>query len=142
MLSKACEYAIKAVVHIAHKSQNDERVGLKAIAAAIDSPEAFTGKIMQQLSRSGIVQSIKGPSGGFWMNEDSRKRVNIRDIVEVIDGDKLYVNCCLGLKQCDDDHPCPVHNQYTKIRRAVIKMHTSTRVEGLANKLDSDAKLK
>jgi len=57
MFSKACEYAIKAVLHVAHKSRADERVGVKAIAKAIDSPEAFTGKIMQQLSKNGIVQS-------------------------------------------------------------------------------------
>ena len=142
MLSKACEYGIRAVVHIAHKSQNDERVGLKEIAQAIDSPEAFTGKIMQQLSRSGIVESVKGPFGGFWMSEKSMQTVSIRDIVEVIDGNKLYVKCGLGLSLCNDAHPCPVHNQYKVIRDKVIEMHTRTLVADLARKLEKNAKLK
>jgi Rrf2 family protein len=142
MLSKACEYAIRAVVQIAHTSMNQERVGLKAIAAAIDSPVAFTGKIMQQLSRSGIVQSIKGPSGGFWMDEASRQSVSIRDVVEVIDGDKLYVKCGLGLSQCSDANPCPVHDQYKDIRAKVIDMHSNTLVAELARKLDEKATLK
>ena len=142
MLSKACEYGIRAVVHIAYKSQNNERVGLKEIAAAIDSPEAFTGKIMQQLSRSGIVESVKGPFGGFWMNEKSLQTVTVRDIVEVIDGDKLYTKCGLGLNQCDDAHPCPVHGQYKIIRNKVIEMHSRTFVADLARKLEHHARLK
>ncbi len=142
MFSKACEYAIKAVLHIAHKSRSDERVGVKDIAKAIDSPEAFTGKIMQQLSKSGLVKSIKGPSGGFWMGEDERKAANLKDIVTIIDGDKLYTECGLGLKQCNDKVPCPVHFQYKEIRDALIKMHTETNLDDLAEKLENDASLK
>jgi len=142
MFSKACEYAIKAVLHIAHKSRSDERVGVKDIAKAIDSPEAFTGKIMQQLSKSGLVKSIKGPSGGFWMGEEQRKAANLKDIVKIIDGDKLYTECGLGLKQCNDKVPCPVHFQYKEIRDALVKMHTETNLDDLAKKLEEDASLK
>ncbi len=142
MLSKACEYGIRAIVHIAHKSMNDERVGLKAIAEAIDSPVAFTGKIMQQLTRSGVVLSVKGPSGGFWMDDALQHSVSIRDVVEIIDGDKLYVKCGLGLNQCSDANPCPVHNQYREIRDRVISMHTNTLIADLARKLDQKATLK
>ena len=142
MFSKACEYAIKAVLHIAHKSRAGERVGVKAISKAINSPEAFTGKIMQQLSKSGLVQSIKGPSGGFWMGEDERKAANLRDIVRIIDGDKLYTECGLGLKHCNDAKPCPVHHQYKEIRDALIEMHTATTLDDLAEKLEKDASLK
>ena len=142
MFSKACEYGIKAVLHIAHMSQKGERVGLKAIAKEIGSPEAFTAKIMQKLSRSKIVKSIKGPSGGFEMGEEVRMNVNLKKIVEVIDGDSLYVRCGLGLNDCNDAHPCPVHHQYKVIRNALIQMHSEKSIEELAKKLDDDAKLK
>ena len=141
MLSKSCVYAIKAVLHIAHKSRFDERVGVKDIAKAINSPEAFTGKILQQLSKSGLVKSIKGPSGGFWMGEKERTSTNLKDIVNVIDGDKIYTGCCLGLNQCNDNKPCPVHFQYKDIRLALIKMHTETTLDDLAEKLERDATL-
>ena len=74
MFSKACEYGIRAMLHVAHKSQAKERVGVKDIAKAINSPEAFTGKIMQQLSKRGLVRSIKGPSGdsGLMMKLEKR----------------------------------------------------------------------
>ena len=142
MFSKACEYAIKAVLHVAHKSRADERVGVKDISKAIDSPEAFTGKIMQQLSKSGIVKSIKGPSGGFWMGEQERQSANLRSIVSVIDGDALYTECGIGLKHCNDKQPCPVHYEYKGVREALIKIHTETTIDDLAEKLENNARLK
>ena len=142
MFSKACEYAIKAVLYIAYSSKREERVGVKKIAKAIDSPEAFTGKIMQQLSKNKIVSSIKGPSGGFWIGEEQRKSVNIMEIVKVIDGDKLYTACGLGLTNCNDHHPCPVHEEYAKIKAELIKMHTETSIDDLSGKLDENATLK
>ena len=46
MFSKACEYGIKATIHISHQSQQGHRVSLKAVAKAIDFPIAFTAKIL------------------------------------------------------------------------------------------------
>jgi DNA-binding IscR family transcriptional regulator len=59
MFSKTCEYAIKASIYIASQSLAQKRVGIKDIAQAIESPEAFTGKIMQVLSKNHIVASVK-----------------------------------------------------------------------------------
>jgi len=57
MFSKACEYAIRSVVFISVSSLKGERVGFKEIAKEIDAPEAFTAKILQKLSKSGIIES-------------------------------------------------------------------------------------
>jgi len=142
MFSKACEYGIRAMLHISHKSQANERVGVKDIAIAIDSPVAFTGKIMQQLSKKGLVQSIKGPMGGFWIDKKDREKINLRQIVEVMDGDKIYVGCGMGLSDCNDLRPCPTHQQYVQVRQALIKIHTETNLDQLASKLDGNAILK
>ncbi len=141
MISRASEYAIKAVIRIAYSSQSDIRIRIKEIAEAIGSPEAFTGKILQQLSRNDIVSSIKGPSGGFWMSERQRKTVTIRTIVEIIDSDKIYTKCCLGLDQCSDRKPCPVHTEYSLIRGALSELHSNTYIDDLAKKLDGNASL-
>ena len=65
MFSKTCEYGIRAAIFIAFQSYQDNRIGLKEIAKKIDSPEAFTAKILQILSRDNIIKSIKG---GFLVN--------------------------------------------------------------------------
>lgn len=129
-------------MYIAYMSQKGKRVSLKAIAEEIDSPEAFTGKIMQQMSKNKIVKSTRGPSGGFEMDEKMRRSVTLKQLVEVIDGDDLYVRCGLGLKDCNDDHPCPVHHQYKHIKNDLIEMHSNITLEELAQTLDQDAMLK
>lgn len=121
LFSKTCEYAIRAVFFIAHKTANGERVGIKEIAEGIDSPEHFLAKILQHLSRKRLISSIKGPNGGFYLDTESLKR-SLIEIVEAIDGDKLFRGCGLGLKQCSEINPCPLHNQFKDIRNSINDM--------------------
>ena len=65
MFSKACEYGIRASIHLARLSEKGERSSLKQVAKAIDSPVAFTAKILQLLARDGIIRSIQGSGGGY-----------------------------------------------------------------------------
>ncbi len=135
MFSKACEYGIRAVLHIARASHQGKRVGLKEIAKAVDSPEAFTAKILQTLVRGNIIQSTKGPNGGFDMSEVQRKDVKMIDVVTTIDGPGLFENCALGLKQCDAKKPCPLHDQFLPIRNDIIKLLTQSTVTNVAENL-------
>src|SRR5687768_10513746 len=102
MFSKACEYAIRAVIYIAVQCNDDKRVSLKTIAKTINSPEAFTTKILQQLSRNDIITSIKGPSGGFYIEKQASPDIKLSQIVSAIDGDSIYRGCGLGLKTCSE----------------------------------------
>jgi len=121
MFSKSCEYAIKAMICVAQESQDGKRIGIKDLAEKIDAPVHFIAKILQDLSRKGFVQSIKGPNGGFYMTAKNLK-TSLADIVETIDGDKIYNECVLGLKACSHKSPCPVHHQYKEIKRNLITM--------------------
>ena len=68
MFSKTCEYGIRAAIFIASESYQNNRVGLRDIAEKIDSPEAFTAKILQQLTKDNrVVSSVRGPHGGFFI---------------------------------------------------------------------------
>lgn len=121
MFSKTCEYAIRAVIFIAQRSKNGDKVGIKEIAKGIDSPEHFIAKILQDLSKRGLVQSVKGPNGGFYLGAASSKH-SIADIVTAVDGEELFAGCGLGLKQCSETHPCPIHHEFKKIRKDIFNM--------------------
>ncbi|WP_107038551.1 RrF2 family transcriptional regulator [Brumimicrobium mesophilum] len=137
MFSKACEYGIKATLHIAEQALNsNEKTGVKDISKHIDSPEAFTAKIMQILSKNNIVKSVKGPSGGFYINKKDLEKIKLSAIVKAIDGDKIYVGCGLGLSQCNEAKPCPVHDQFKVVRDELAKMLTNTTLLELATGLD------
>jgi Rrf2 family protein len=126
MFSKACEYGIRATIYIASQSLDSRRVSLKEIADEIDSPVAFTAKILQLLSKNGIVDSVKGAHGGFEISKGQIDKIKLSEIVYAIDGEKLYDGCGLGLKECNANKPCPVHDKFVDIRDNLKKMLEST----------------
>ena len=136
MFSKSCEYAVKAMIFVAQKSKNNARVGIKEIAEGTAAPVSFMAKIMQDLSRKRLIQSIKGPNGGFFMEEKDLTS-SIADIVKAIDGDGIYTDCVLGLKACSEKSPCPVHFEYKEIKKKLIHMIESSTIVDFNTKLDS-----
>lgn len=131
MFSKACEYGIKATLYIARQSQSNERSSLKEIAGAINSPEAFTAKILQQLARNGVINSAKGPNGGFYISAADQEKSKLSHIVTAIDGSGIYNGCGLGLKECNELQPCPVHNKFKIIRDQLKDMLETTSIHEL-----------
>jgi Rrf2 family transcriptional regulator, iron-sulfur cluster assembly transcription factor len=136
MFSKTCEYAIRATIYIAEQSNLDKRVGLKDIAKAIGSPEAFTAKILQQLSKDQIIDSVKGPSGGFSIDRKKLKSLKLSKVVEAIDGDSIFKGCALGFKECSERRPCPVHNKFKLVRDDLRRMLEDTSILELTLNLE------
>ncbi|HLQ99885.1 MAG TPA: Rrf2 family transcriptional regulator [Sphingobacterium sp.] len=132
--SKSCEYALRAVFYISRSTQEGKKVGVKEIAENIQSPEAFLGKILQRLSKEGIIQSAKGPNGGFFVTEENIKRP-ISDIVLSIDGKALLTGCGLGLKECSEDKPCPLHHYFKDIREQLKEMLDNITIDQFNNDL-------
>ncbi|HTO36714.1 MAG TPA: Rrf2 family transcriptional regulator [Flavobacterium sp.] len=136
MFSKACEYGIRATIYISEQSLRDRKVSLKDVARAIESPEAYTSKILQQLVRNNIINSEKGPTGGFSIDKQVLEKVTLSSIVSAIDGNAIYTGCGLGLKKCNEKKPCPVHNQFKIIRESLKTMLETTTIKALALDLE------
>lgn len=139
MFSKACEYGIKASIFIAINSYEGKRVSPKEIAKEIDSPEAFTAKILQALVKNNVINSVKGAYGGFEIDRSNIPNVKLAHIVNAIDGDSIYNGCGLGLHKCDELHPCPVHDKFKGIRDGLKNMLEQTSLEELALNITSGA---
>lgn len=134
MISKSCKYAIRAAVYIASKEDSNTKLSVKEIAKGIEAPEAFTAKVLQALNKHRIVTSMKGPYGGFY-SEKPQLKIPIIDIVNAIDGPYVFKECVLGLHQCSDSHPCPMHHQYAKTRGNMLKSFQETTINSLAKNL-------
>ncbi len=137
MFSKACEYGIKAILYIATQSIDGKRVKISDVANNSGCPEAFTAKILGKLTKSSIVNSYKGPYGGFEIEMRKMKTTKISEIVYAIDGDSLYNGCALGLNECDANDPCPMHEKFYGIRKELKTMLDTTTIYELATKLKS-----
>ncbi|MBX2887699.1 MAG: Rrf2 family transcriptional regulator [Ferruginibacter sp.] len=137
MFSKACEHGIKAVIYIATQSMEGRRVKIGDVVKNSGSPEAFTAKVLGVLTKHHILSSHKGPNGGFEIDSRKIKSTKMSDIVFAIDGDSIYNGCGLGLSECSNIEPCPVHHKFVKVRDEINKMLTTTSLYDLALGLKS-----
>ncbi len=135
MLSKSCIYALRSIVFLAHNASVNDKIGIKEIAKELDLPVHYTGKILQILTKSKIIQSVKGPNGGFYLNEESQKTKLIH-IIEVVDGLDFFTSCGLGLKECSDNHPCPLHDDFKIYRDGLWKLFNSKSILDLVSKIE------
>jgi len=136
MFSKATEYALRATIYIAQKGSEEKKPGLAEIAKAIDSPQSFTAKILQLLTKDNkVVSSVRGPNGGFFLAEKA-KRLPVRSILKAMGEDKILEKCVLGLKQCSETNPCPMHSQYKSIKKHLIELFEKKTIQHLVEEMD------
>lgn len=136
MFSKTCEYAIRATIYIGKQSKDGSKIRLPEIAENTNSPVAFTAKILQVLVKNDIISSTKGPNGGFSISKSQEQKVALIDIVKAIDGESTYNGCGLGLKECSEKKPCPIHFHFKEIRENLKNMLANTSINQLIDKLD------
>jgi Rrf2 family protein len=135
MFSKATEYALRATIYIAKIGTEENKVSIDEVAKAIDSPKSFTAKILQALTKDNkIISSVRGPNGGFFLTEKAKK-LPVRTILFAMGEDEILEKCVLGLKQCSEIQPCPMHNQYKTIKQQLIKLFVSKTIQQLADEI-------
>lgn len=130
MLSNTCKTAIKAVVYLGSKDGANEKVGVKEIAQNLNVSEHTLGKILQNLVRQKIINSIKGPSGGFYITQEQRS-IPIIAIVETVDGVDALDKCGLGLSECSSERPCPIHDDYKTGREYIRQLFVTKTIDSL-----------
>ena len=136
MLSKATEYAIRALVYIDIQSRKGKKPGFKEIAKEIDSPEHFTAKVLQTLTRYELINSAKGRGGGFFFKENSEE-LRLYDVIQVMEGESFFTQCIFGFNYCDDKHPCPLHDDFMKIWKDFKELAETQSIQSLARKIEN-----
>ncbi|WP_144996132.1 RrF2 family transcriptional regulator [Polystyrenella longa] len=122
MFSQTVEYALRAVVQLAYKSP--EACTTEQIAEATLVPKAYLSKVLQGLSRAGIVNSQRGIRGGMSLNR-SPEELTILDVVNSVDPIQRIKQCPLGLKS-HGANLCPLHRRMDESLAMVEKTFAST----------------
>ena len=103
------------MAHLARVSR-DMPVQAQEIANAEGIPRPALAKVLQQLARNRLVLSFKGPGGGFRMGRPPAE-ISLYEILAVVDGvEALDHRCAVGLAECDDLAPCPLHDSWKAVR--------------------------
>jgi Rrf2 family protein len=120
MLSKSCEYGLRATLYLASRNE-DGYVPISTISDELDISFAFLTKILQKLNDAGLLTSQRGPKGGVALTRDA-DGVTLYDVVAAIDGEGLFQECVLGLPDCGNAEPCPLHEQWVEKRNQMETM--------------------
>ncbi|MBR8536049.1 Rrf2 family transcriptional regulator [Carboxylicivirga sediminis] len=134
MLSKSTEYAIRALVFVQLRNWEQKRPGVGEIAKEIEAPEAYTAKILQTLTKNKLMDSMKGRGGGFFFN-DNQSNLTLYDVIHVVEGDACFHKCGFGLKQCNNDNPCPLHDKYKVVRDGFFDIVKTETIKSLSEKI-------
>jgi Rrf2 family protein len=134
MFNKETEYALRGLVYIKLQNLKGRRPGTVEIAKEIEAPQFFTAKILQRIVRGGLLRSHKGKNGGFFF-DDAEPDLTLLKLISATEGDKTFSGCGFGLKHCDANNPCPLHEKYAPIRESINKLISEETVQSLAEKV-------
>ena len=134
-LTRAADYAVRVMIHLAG-SHRDERISLPALAEAADAPESFLSKVLQALSRAGLISSRRGQSGGFQISQRGRS-ASMLEVVEAIDGPICLNLCLVPGRSCERKGECPAHPVWARAQLAMLDVLKGVLVSDLA----ADARL-
>ena len=65
------------MIYLASKFEGGENAGIKEIAQYINASEHTVGKLLQTLVKQGIINSLKGPAGGFYISEEQENNLSL-----------------------------------------------------------------
>lgn len=135
MLSKSSTYAIRAVLFLATNSSEENKHSPKSIAEIIKIPAPFLAKTLQELTKRKIISSSKGRGGGFYLTDENRQNVLI-SVVDAIDGLDKFNACSLGLPECGNKNPCPVHHLIYPLRKQLIDELTNKTIVDFTKEIE------
>ena len=120
LLSKSCEYAIRASLYVA-SVEVGRYTSVREVSDALGIPYPFLAKIAQTLTQAGLFQALRGPTGGVALARPA-SAITLRDVVVATDGASIFTECVLGLPGCGNQKPCPLHNEWAPARARVEQM--------------------
>ncbi|MDZ7369641.1 MAG: Rrf2 family transcriptional regulator [candidate division KSB1 bacterium] len=116
-LSKKTEYALLALQHMAEQGEG-YILTVKEIAEAKSVPQPLLAKILQQLAKEGLIDSLQGAYGGYILNRKPQE-ITLGEIVEAIEGPIRIVECIDEPQSCARDINCGVKKSFNPLQQAV-----------------------
>lgn len=129
-LTRAADYAARVMIHLAGLPV-DSRASRIELARAADVPEAFLGKILQSLVRSGLMVSQRGVSGGFTLGKPASE-MTLVEVIEAVEG-PLFLNRCVNPGEgCHRSSWCAAHYLWAEAQEAMLKVLRRSSIADLA----------
>lgn len=130
MLSQAVGYAATALGHIA--AAGGKPVSIKEVSAAAEIPAPYLAKIINSLSRRGLVNTQRGIGGGVTLAR-APTTITLYDICEALGDPVTQLRCMMGTAECSDDRACPCHSFWVAQRAKQIRFLKEATIADVAS---------
>ncbi|HQW12322.1 MAG TPA: Rrf2 family transcriptional regulator [Saprospiraceae bacterium] len=118
ILSKASEYGLRALMSMVIKTKDQQFVSIRELSDELDISFQFLTKILQSLNQAQIIVSSKGPKGGVAFKY-SPDKILLSEVIKVLEGEDFFDKCIIGLPDCGEAVPCPMHEIWKEIKESL-----------------------
>ena len=137
-VSRTLDYAVRSLIYMGNHEV--PRMSMKEISEAQHIPQNYLAKIMRRMVERGLIRSMVGPEGGYFLRR-APKDINLRDIYEAVEGELRVIDCM------DQDEVCALYENCTqlpvwdKLQVSMIKLLEKTSLEDLLTESSENTEL-
>lgn len=132
-LTRAADYAVRVMIHMAGLPPGT-RTSRTDLASAAGCPDQFLSKVLQDLTRAGLVVSHRGNTGGFELPA-VRQGATVLEVIEAVEG-PMRLNICLAHENaCERQKWCPAHTMWARAQEALTGVLRNTSIAELASQV-------
>ena len=127
--SRPTKMAVRILTHMASDGMEQLQT-VRNVAQATQVPEPSAAKILQSLARDGILESRKGPGGGFRISQPL-SQILLAHVVRAVEGEDFMAECIGGFKRCTGRPECPLHAKWTRVKEQMVEFLDTTTLEDM-----------
>ena len=127
-MSRTAEHAVRAILHLA--VNGPDPVKAADLAKHLGAPANYMSKTLHALASAGIVDSRRGPTGGFRLAADPEE-LTLARIIEIVDDPAPKDACLVSSARCSERDPCHLHARWKTVSNQVWNPLRSTTVADL-----------
>jgi Rrf2 family protein len=133
-VTRQADYALRAVTEIARLPEG-ERIATAAIAAQQNIPLPFLAKIVSQLVVRGILETVRGASGGVSLAR-AADAISMKEIIEAIDGPISLNRCTRDPSVCEQIESCPFCEIFVDAQLALATRLAETTLQDMVIRVE------
>jgi Rrf2 family protein len=128
-LSKKADYALMALQHLARRG--DQSSSAREIAEQYDIPIELLAKVLQRLTRRGLLASQQGTRGGYQLARPATA-ISVADVIQAIDGPVTVTACSTTEATCEQFAKCNIRDPLWRVKERILSALGTCTVSELA----------
>ena len=131
-LTKKADYSLIALKHLAAKQRSASGISVSAkeVADSYGIPLPLLSKLLQKLTKTGLLISEHGTNGGYRLSRDPRL-ISALEVVRAIDGPIILTECFTEHNHCDHSARCSVRKPLQRIHEGILRLLGSVTIQDM-----------